>query len=77
MDDPAGRFSGLFSCEPADNPFLIAGLPALNLSGDCFVRQVEKGRERWGFRQLVVPRSIPMLKRARIMVGRLVSATPS
>src|ERR1700747_1534049 len=50
MDDPARRFSGLFSCKPADNPFLVAGLPALNLGGDCFVRQIEKGRERWGFR---------------------------
>ena len=50
MDDPARRFSGLFSREPADNPFFVAGLPAVNLGGDCFVRQIEKGRERWGFR---------------------------
>ena len=28
MDDPARRFRGLFSCEPADNPFLVIGLPA-------------------------------------------------
>ena len=42
MDDAARRFCGLFACEQADNPFLIVGLPVLELGSGRFLRQVEK-----------------------------------
>ena len=42
MDHAARRFCGLFACEQADNPFLIIGLPVLDLGSGRFLRQVEK-----------------------------------
>ena len=45
MDDPAGRFPSLFSCESADNPLPLRGRPPFYLDGSGFLRQVKKGGE--------------------------------
>jgi len=56
-----------FFVRAAKNPFLVAGLPALNLGDDCFVRQVEKRREAG---DSVIPDSVSHCGMPRIIGSR-------